>query len=103
MFDLGWSEIALVVALAFVVFGPQHIPEIVRSLYGFVRQCRRLYGRWRTHFDAALYDLEFQEGAHLEERLLKGTTPPHSSLSQDHPSKTGTDRASPDYVSPVDR
>lgn len=89
MFDLGWSEIALVVSLAFVVFGPQHLPEIVRSLCSFVRQCRRLYGRWRTHLDTALDDLEFHEVRDAQERILRETSSPHSFLSQDHDSKAG--------------
>ena len=93
MFDLGWSEIALVVALAFIVFGPQHIPEIVRSVYGFVRQCRCLYGRWRSHLDAALYDLEFEERGDLEERLMRGTSSPRSPLSQSYYSKVGPKNA----------
>ena len=88
MFDLGWSEIALVISLAFVVFGPQHLQEIVRSLCGFARQCRRLYGRWRTYLDAALYDLEFQEVRDVQEHILKRNSPSRSFFPRDRAPKT---------------
>ncbi|MDS3859426.1 twin-arginine translocase TatA/TatE family subunit [Thermosynechococcaceae cyanobacterium BACA0444] len=32
MFNLGWPEVAIAVVVAIVIFGPQKLPELGRSL-----------------------------------------------------------------------
>lgn len=43
MFDLGWSEIAFVVALALIVIGPRDLPKLARGMGKAQGKLRRLY------------------------------------------------------------
>ena len=41
MLNVGWGEMALVLVVALVVFGPNRLPEVARSMGKFVRQFQR--------------------------------------------------------------
>ena len=44
MFDVGWSEMLIVGALALIVVGPKDLPRMMRSVGNFVRAGAR---SWR--------------------------------------------------------
>lgn len=41
MLNVGWGEMGLVLLVALVVFGPNRLPEVARSMGKFVRQFQR--------------------------------------------------------------
>ncbi len=43
MFDLGWSEIAFLLALALIVIGPKDLPKLARGIGKFHGKARRVY------------------------------------------------------------
>ena len=43
MFDLGWSEIAFLLALALIVIGPKDLPKLARGIGKFHGKVRRVY------------------------------------------------------------
>lgn len=43
MFDLGWTEIAFIFALALIVIGPKDLPKLARSVGKLQGKIRRLY------------------------------------------------------------
>lgn len=51
MFDIGFWELVLIATIGLVVVGPQKLPEVVRTVYGFIRRVRRT-------FDNVRYDIE---------------------------------------------
>ena len=43
MFDLGWSEIAFLLALALIVIGPKDLPKLARGIGKFHGKVRSVY------------------------------------------------------------
>ncbi len=41
MLNVGWGEMALLMLVAMIVFGPNRLPEIARSVGKFIRQFQR--------------------------------------------------------------
>ncbi len=66
MFDVGLSELALIVVVAALVLGPKEIPVVVRKLSGLMRNVRYYSRQLRDQFD--LID-ESGEIAKLREEL----------------------------------
>lgn len=61
MFDISWSELFLVGAVALLVVGPKELPELMRSVGRAVRAVRRLAGEFQGHWDELLRESELDE------------------------------------------
>ncbi|MGZ8996802.1 MAG: Sec-independent protein translocase subunit TatA/TatB [Rhodospirillales bacterium] len=42
MLDLSWQELFLIAVVALVVIGPKDLPQVMRSVAGFVRKAKGL-------------------------------------------------------------
>jgi Tat protein translocase TatB subunit len=42
MFDIGWGELVLIGLVILVVVGPEQIPQLMRTIGGYIGQLRRL-------------------------------------------------------------
>jgi len=51
MFDIGWSEIALIGIVAVVVIGPKELPGVMKQVAKFVRAARRTMRQFQSHVD----------------------------------------------------
>ena len=61
MLDFGWSELALIIAVAVLVVGPKEIPQL---MYGLGRMVRRLqYMRYAltSQFDDFMREADLEE------------------------------------------
>ncbi len=58
MFDLGWSEILLIVAVALIVIGPKDLPQAVRTVTQIIRKMRGM----AREFQSGLEDLAREAG-----------------------------------------
>ncbi|WP_283135582.1 sec-independent translocase [Rhizohabitans arisaemae] len=54
MFNLGWAEIAMLVAVALLVFGPERLPKAAASAGRQLRQLRRLANSARDDLRSGL-------------------------------------------------
>ncbi|MBV1798423.1 Sec-independent protein translocase protein TatB [Siccirubricoccus sp. G192] len=61
MFDLAWSEIALIGVVALVVIGPKDLPEAVRGLARGVQKLRRMAGEFQQHADDLVKEANLDE------------------------------------------
>lgn len=61
MFDIGWSEILIIAAVAIVVVGPKDLPRMLRKLGQNVGKLKRMAADFRSQFDDAMRDSELQE------------------------------------------
>lgn len=61
MFDLAWSEIALIVAVAVIVIGPKDLPDAVRGVARMVRKARAMASEFRTHADDLVREANLHE------------------------------------------
>jgi sec-independent protein translocase protein TatB len=61
MFDLAWSELALIGVVALVVIGPKDLPQAVRGLARGVQKLRRMAGEFQQHADELVKEANLQE------------------------------------------
>lgn len=61
MFDLGWSEIALIAVLAVIVLGPKELPTAMRTVARWVRKARNLAGEFQRHLDDVVKEAELDD------------------------------------------
>jgi sec-independent protein translocase protein TatB len=61
MFDLAWSEIALILLIALVVIGPKELPNAVRGVADFIRKARRMAGEFQVHVDEMMRETKLDE------------------------------------------
>lgn len=60
MMGVGWSEMMVIVVVALLVFGPRELPQVLRTVGGYMRQFRRVTNEVRREFDNALREAERQ-------------------------------------------
>jgi len=61
MFDIGWSEMLVIVALAVVVVGPRDIPKVVRTVGQWVRKARSLARDFQGSLEDMAREAELDE------------------------------------------
>jgi sec-independent protein translocase protein TatB len=61
MFDLAWSEIALIGVVALVVIGPKDLPEAIRGVAKGVQKLRRMAAEFQTHADELVREAKLDE------------------------------------------
>lgn len=85
MFDIAWSELFLIGAVALLVVGPKDLPQLMRTVGRAVRSMKRMAGEFHGHWDDLMRESELQElrdkaralqRANLETELRKAVTDP---------------------------
>lgn len=61
MFDLAWSEIMLIGAVALVVIGPKELPGAIRTISQFIRKAREMAWEMRGHVDEMVREANLDE------------------------------------------
>jgi len=61
MFDIGASELLLVVVVAIVVIGPKDLPLALRAAGRWMARLRRVSAHFRTGLDAMIREAEMDE------------------------------------------
>ncbi len=61
MFDIAWSELALVGAVALIVIGPKDLPKVMRVMGQWTRKARLLAGEFQHNFDELVRQAELDE------------------------------------------
>ena len=90
----------VVAIIALVVFGPEKLPELARTLGRYASELRRVAGDVRSEFDLGFED-EVQDEKPAPTRkkpLTTGSDPPDASSERDAPSGSGS--AAPSAAEP---
>ncbi|ESR23546.1 Sec-independent protein translocase protein TatB [Lutibaculum baratangense] len=61
MFDIGWSEMLVIGAVAILVVGPRELPGMLRTFGKYMGQIRRMAGEFQSQFNDALKEAELDE------------------------------------------
>ncbi len=61
MFDVGASELLLIVIVAIVVIGPKDMPLALRTAGRWIGKIRRISGHFRTGVEAMIREAEMEE------------------------------------------
>lgn len=66
MFDIGFSEILLIVVVALLVVGPRELPGMLRTLGEWTGKTRRMIGSVKAEFEK-----EIQKADEIQRRLAE--------------------------------
>jgi sec-independent protein translocase protein TatB len=61
MFDIGASELLLIVIVAVVIIGPKDLPLALRTAGRWIAKVRRVSGHFRSGLDAMVREAELEE------------------------------------------
>jgi Tat protein translocase TatB subunit len=61
VFGLGLGEIAIIMVVALVVFGPDRLPEMAKQAASFVRDMRKMVANARRDIGVSIQDLGIDE------------------------------------------
>jgi sec-independent protein translocase protein TatB len=61
VFDVAWSELMVVGAVALVVIGPKDLPKVMREVGKFVNQGRTMARSFRSGFDEMMRESELDD------------------------------------------
>lgn len=61
MFDIAWSELALIGGVALVVIGPKDLPKVMRTMGQWTRKARLLAGEFQRNIDDMMRESELAE------------------------------------------
>jgi sec-independent protein translocase protein TatB len=83
MFEIGWSEIMVIAAVAIIVVGPKDLPRMLRTFGRTMGQVRRTANDFRRQFDEALREAEREVGLEDTKKQLQAATKPLSDVRKD--------------------
>lgn len=61
MFDIGWSEIALIAIVALIFIGPKELPAVLRNVGKWVTAARGMAREFQGHVDDLVRETELDE------------------------------------------
>ena len=61
MFDIGWSEMAVIALLALLVIGPKELPNLMRSVARWVKKARSLTREFQSGIDEMVREAELED------------------------------------------
>lgn len=61
MFEIGWSELAIIALVALVVLGPKELPQAMKSFAAFTRKMQRYAREFRSGVDSIIREAELED------------------------------------------
>ena len=61
MFDIAWSELALIGAVALIVIGPKDLPKVMRQLGQWTRRARAMAAEFQRNLDDMMREAELDD------------------------------------------
>ena len=61
MFDIGWTEIAIITVVALVVIGPKDLPGVVRSIGRWTGKARKVTRDFQRNFETMAEETELAD------------------------------------------
>lgn len=61
MFDIGWSELAVIAVVALVIIGPKDLPKVLRTVGQWVSKARSMAREFQSGIDDMVREAELDE------------------------------------------
>src|ERR1700742_130151 len=61
MFDIGWSELALIAVVALIAIGPKELPGVLRMVGQWMGKARRMASEFQGQFQEAMREAEMAD------------------------------------------
>lgn len=71
MFDIGWSEMAIIAVVALVVLGPKELPNALRTAAQWMRTARKLAREFQGGVDQIVREAELDEARKAVQQATK--------------------------------
>ena len=107
MFDIGWSELLVIAAVALIVIGPKELPGVLRSVGMWMGKIRRMASDFQSQFQEAMREAEMADlKKHADDlnqsvKSLTSDFDPYG-IARDVEASQGGTGASPSAASSVD-
>ncbi len=96
MFEVGFSELLLIMGLALLVLGPEKLPKVVTEIGRWMGRARAMARQFRDQ-------LEIEAADSARRKTTASTnTAPASSPAETGPVETGPNESSPTDTGPID-
>jgi sec-independent protein translocase protein TatB len=73
MFDLGWSELLVIGAVALVVLGPKELPNALRTISNLTKTARKLAGEFQSGVNEIVREAELDDARKAAQSIGKGS------------------------------
>ncbi len=91
MFDIGWSEMAVIALIALVVIGPKELPNAMRTVAKWARKARSLAREFQSGIDDMIRDADLDDARKAfdatktfdMDKVLEDTVDPTGSLREE--------------------
>jgi len=91
MFDIGWSEMAVVALLALIVIGPKDLPRVMRTASHWVRKARSLGREFQSGIDEMIREADLDDAKNVIEstrnldvnKVVQDTLDPTGSVEEE--------------------
>ena len=61
MFDIGWSEMAVIALIALIIIGPKELPKAMRSLAKWTRKARGMAREFQSGIDDMVREADLED------------------------------------------
>lgn len=75
MFDLGWTEMVVIVVVAILIIGPKELPAVLRTLGKWVAKARTLAREFQDSVNEAIRESEVEEVREELESVKRAVEP----------------------------
>lgn len=72
MFDIAWSEMAVIAVVALVILGPKELPNALRLLASWLRYARKMANEFQSGFNDIVREAELQDMHQKMKSISKG-------------------------------
>ena len=72
MFDIGWSEMAVVALIALIVIGPKDLPRTMKTVAQWMRKARSLTREFQSGIDEMVREAELEDARKALESTRSG-------------------------------
>ncbi|MFQ5775178.1 MAG: Sec-independent protein translocase protein TatB [Kiloniellaceae bacterium] len=91
MFDIGWSEMAVIALVALIVIGPKELPQAMRAAAKWARKARSLAREFQSGIDDMIREAELEDARKAVEttrnfdldKALEDTVDPTGSVREE--------------------
>jgi sec-independent protein translocase protein TatB len=73
MFDLGWSELLVLGAVALVVLGPKELPNALRTISNLTKTARKLAGEFQSGVNEIVREADLEDARKVAQGISKGS------------------------------
>lgn len=92
MFDIAWSELLIIAALAILVVGPKDLPRVMRAVGQWTSRARATAREFRNSLDEVVREAELDEFRKKAAAARRAADPSRTIEAMINADETGKDR-----------